>query len=196
MPAASGQVPSSIPRGGLVWTNTVNAYDVNGDGIASPLDALEIISYINRHVGDVSPPAQQISPPRFFDCNIDGLISPADVLFVVNTFNTTSPYSGEGERHRSQFVAVGSPTAWDLERVESRAASADAATSWVPPAEPLGPAPFPQTPSPSSRAADSPSSPELGEPPVEAPYLIDLEPLLEQITAGLGRSTTWLPDRS
>jgi hypothetical protein len=87
----------NAPPAELVWTNTVNAYDVNNDGKVTPLDALETINYINTHPGETALPAEQFSPPRFFDCNVDGAITSADVLFVVNSFNRSSPYSGEGE---------------------------------------------------------------------------------------------------
>jgi hypothetical protein len=101
-----GPLPDqSIPA--LDWTNTVNAYDVNNDGLATPLDVLETINYINTHPGETALPAEQFVPPRFFDCNADLVITAEDVLFVLNSFNRSLPYSGEGERSQPIGDAAG-----------------------------------------------------------------------------------------
>ncbi len=67
------------------WHNPVNAYDVNGDGAVSPLDALSVIN----HIGDtLTYPSNleglELGPPPFVDVDADGNSSPLDALLVIN----------------------------------------------------------------------------------------------------------------
>ncbi|MCA9137062.1 MAG: VCBS repeat-containing protein, partial [Planctomycetales bacterium] len=55
----------------------VTPQDVNGNGMISPLDALQIINGIASQFFDI--------PDWRFDTNRDGQISPRDALFVINT---------------------------------------------------------------------------------------------------------------
>lgn len=57
-----------------------NKKDVNGDGILSALDALQVINRINR--------AQPYDAK--YDVNGDGLITPIDVLVIVNAVNSSN----------------------------------------------------------------------------------------------------------
>lgn len=74
------------------WQNPTNRFDVNGDGMVSPLDALLIINNLNAHgsrlltVADVTPP--------YFDVSGDGSVSPIDVLQVINAIEAAR---SEGE---------------------------------------------------------------------------------------------------
>lgn len=67
--------------------NQQHPADVDDNGRVTPLDALLIINFLNRHgIRQVdSLPASET--PLFLDTNNDGLISPADALFVINALN-------------------------------------------------------------------------------------------------------------
>ena len=75
------------------WHNVADPVDVNTDGVASPLDALLIVNYLNANAGGPLPEAA--SPPPYYDVNGDGSCSPIDVLLVINQLNQAA--QGEGE---------------------------------------------------------------------------------------------------
>jgi hypothetical protein len=85
------------------WHNYDNPYNVNGVGGVTPLDALLVINYINRHPGETSLPAMPPSPPLYVDVtggsNGEGDLraTPLDVLAVINYINSHSQGSSEGE---------------------------------------------------------------------------------------------------
>ncbi|WP_182865522.1 dockerin type I domain-containing protein [Rhodopirellula sp. JC639] len=60
-------------------TNLIDFADVNGDGDASPLDALNVINELARRQGP-SPPDSSF----FYDVNRDGEVTPRDALNVIN----------------------------------------------------------------------------------------------------------------
>ena len=64
------------------YQNAANNYDVNGDGIVSPIDALILINYINAN-GQGPIPAGRPRPP-YLDVNGDGWATADDVIMVVN----------------------------------------------------------------------------------------------------------------
>jgi VCBS repeat-containing protein len=71
-----------LSGGGSSITNLDNAYDVNGDGQVSPLDALMVINVVNgTHDGS----------GIYFDVNADGVSSPLDALLVINEMATPTP---------------------------------------------------------------------------------------------------------
>jgi len=99
-PAPSGPDPQPAPIAPpppVVWTNPRDSFDVNDEGIVTPLDALVAISYINANPGVTALPTQQFSPPRFLDTTVDGMITPWDVLLVLNLLNRSAESAGEGE---------------------------------------------------------------------------------------------------
>ena len=77
------------------YQNAANNYDVNADGIVSPMDALILINYINAN-GPGTLPAGLPRPP-YLDVNGDRSASAADVIMVVNALNNPAAGEGEGE---------------------------------------------------------------------------------------------------
>lgn len=80
-----------------VWHNAVLPWDVNGDGMVTPLDVLIVINYLNSRPGDDSLPAVAIEPPQYYDVDHDGRCTAADALRVVNYLNAdaTQPAAAE-----------------------------------------------------------------------------------------------------
>jgi len=78
-------------------TNPDNVYDVNGDGYVTTLDALIVISYIQRDgVGPLGSLAPAAGP--YVDTYRDGVLSPMDVLAVVEVVNDQFAGGAEGEQ--------------------------------------------------------------------------------------------------
>jgi hypothetical protein len=78
------------------WQNPANRFDVNGDGFASPIDALQLINEINDNGTYLLqiPYGASNAPPPYLDVDGDGFIAPIDVLQVINHLNEAV---GEGE---------------------------------------------------------------------------------------------------
>lgn len=83
-------------RDGKSDTNLTNPFDVNDDGIVSPIDALILINFINksgcRLVSNASCNGEGASDDggsRRFYMDVDGdhFLSPLDVLLVINELN-------------------------------------------------------------------------------------------------------------
>ncbi len=98
------------------WVNPVNALDVNGDGIITPLDALAIINYLNLN-GSGTLPAAPTGAHSFFDANGDGNITPIDALQVINFLNAqaksavASPQIATASSNAEAANAANSPVA-------------------------------------------------------------------------------------
>ncbi|QDV27539.1 GEVED domain-containing protein [Aureliella helgolandensis] len=81
---------------GTGGTNVGNL-DVSNDGFISPIDVLQVITYLN------SGRPNQLTLPvntdfQFLDVNGDGVVAPIDALVVINYLNSLSPVvGGEGE---------------------------------------------------------------------------------------------------
>lgn len=83
---------------GLVG-NHFRAQDVNRDGIVSPIDALQVINFLNRNgaqtvaaasakmAASAAVPGSDPLDFARFDVNGDGVISPRDALMVINQLN-------------------------------------------------------------------------------------------------------------
>ncbi len=72
-------------------------FDVNGDGLASPIDALIIINSLNAE-GPQRLSIWPLLPELRTDVNFDGFRSPIDVLLVINFLNAAALAPiGEGE---------------------------------------------------------------------------------------------------
>jgi hypothetical protein len=64
--------------------NPSDRFDLNGDGAATPLDALLVINWVNN-------PDHDSKVPDHLDLNDDGLGTPLDVLLVINRLNEPDP---------------------------------------------------------------------------------------------------------
>ena len=124
---------------GVLNSNPLDTNDVNGDGVASPLDVLQIINDLNRR--GPRPPDSEVTQAGcelgattaawdenhtcidvdamyFPDTNSDGTISPVDVLRVINHLNRKLTIA-EGEiafRAKAQANTEGSLSTSDLQR--------------------------------------------------------------------------------
>jgi len=88
-------VPVEIEILDTSWHNTSDPADVNGDGVISPIDALQVINELNEDgARPLPPPSQGSAPPPYVDVSGDGLVSPVDALIVINRLNGVA---GEGE---------------------------------------------------------------------------------------------------
>lgn len=79
------------------WRNPVNDVDVTGDGLATPLDVLTLIAYINGQPNNSSVPSLPATPSPFYDIDGNGIVSPLDVLFAISFINAQSTGASEGE---------------------------------------------------------------------------------------------------
>ena len=68
------------------WHNYTSYTDINNDGNTTPLDALNVINYLNVHGAEELPESREAGDP-FYDANKDGWLSPADAIQVINVLN-------------------------------------------------------------------------------------------------------------
>ncbi|MBC8355868.1 MAG: hypothetical protein H8E66_28155 [Planctomycetes bacterium] len=112
--ALSANSPSATADFGFVafvspWQNQSNRFDVNNDGVVSPIDALQVINDLNAR-GSRTLTVSDATPP-FIDVDGDGHAAPIDVLQVINSIEASlseGEAMGGGE---SAVVIVGSPEA-------------------------------------------------------------------------------------
>lgn len=88
--AAGNTYPQGIadPLAAPTWTNQSMAWDVNNDGVVTPLDVLEVINRLNTS-SDSTLPDREISQP-YWDVNSDGYVSSIDALDIINCINARS----------------------------------------------------------------------------------------------------------
>jgi len=96
-PLAEGaeDLPVVDPNAGVT---PFNSSDVNGDGNVTPIDALLVINYLNRHAVEEGDMA--------LDTNGDDSITPLDALLVINRLNRGGADSGQPEGEGSRLAAV------------------------------------------------------------------------------------------
>lgn len=73
------------------WQNTLNRFDVNQDGIVTPLDALVVINELSRRqargVGGALTDRPENSNSPYFDVNGDGHVTAHDALQIINVLS-------------------------------------------------------------------------------------------------------------
>ncbi|MCA9208641.1 MAG: tandem-95 repeat protein, partial [Planctomycetales bacterium] len=80
--------------------NPTNPFDVNADGVVSPIDALILINEINRNGSRALPipPVAPDVPPPYLDPTGDNTLSPNDVGVIITELNRiAATQSAEGE---------------------------------------------------------------------------------------------------
>lgn len=82
--------------GGEGFTNPNNRFDVNNDGVVSPIDVLLIINRLNQGGAGKLGGGEGEGAKYFVDVNADGFLSAIDALQVINTLNKGGA-NGEGE---------------------------------------------------------------------------------------------------
>ncbi|QDS90691.1 Lectin C-type domain protein [Rosistilla ulvae] len=93
------------------WSNPVLVWDVNHDGLVTPLDALQIINRLNRisGMGDVKlPQPEGGTDHRYYDVTGDGNSTPLDALRVLNALNRRN----FGEVGESESLAAAALNPW------------------------------------------------------------------------------------
>ncbi len=102
----SGKLRLNIERDPTPYHNDVNPYDVDGDGVLTPLDPLVLINYINsRGVGPIEKPGEGEDSLPDLDVDGDGEISPIDILILINKLNLQNEENLEV--HRPLIVGEG-----------------------------------------------------------------------------------------
>ncbi len=92
----SGKLRLNIERDITPYHNDVNPYDVNGDGVLTPLDPLVLINYINdKGIGPISAPGEGEDSIPDLDVDGDGEVSPIDILILINKLNEQNGQHGE-----------------------------------------------------------------------------------------------------
>ncbi len=71
--------PVTPPPASNICTNPVCRFDVSGNGMISPFDALVVINAIN---------GTTVTPPNCVDVDRDGVLSPNDALAIINKLNS------------------------------------------------------------------------------------------------------------
>ena len=81
--------------------NDANPYDVDGDGVLTPLDPLVVINHINENgVGPIEEPGEGEGTLPDLDVDGDGEVTPLDILILINKLNQQNEddeESGTGE---------------------------------------------------------------------------------------------------
>lgn len=100
------------------YHNPLLPADVNADGSVQPVDALEIINYLNRNGPGPLDEAITNGAELYFDVNADDFVTPLDALLVINhlnrnqgdsgTVNGSSEGEGEGEAPEDGDIALNS----------------------------------------------------------------------------------------
>ena len=116
---ASGSLRVFIEKDPTPHHNDKNPYDVDGDGVLTPLDPLIIINHINNNgSGPIQEPGEGEGSLPDLDVDGDGQVTPIDILILINKRNQQSDEElnyyfgkklGEGEG-----PAVGQPSVSSL----------------------------------------------------------------------------------
>jgi len=74
------------------WQNPSDRFDVNNDGVVTPLDVLIVVNDLNAHSPRELPfpPLAAQTPPPYLDVSGDGFCQPLDALQVINLLNEQS----------------------------------------------------------------------------------------------------------
>ncbi len=110
-PAPDGEVEDyAVTIVGNPYKNQANGLDVNGDGKVSPIDALNIINYLNGPLPKTLSLPHTAAPP-YYDVNGDGSVTSMDALLIIDFLNTVPPGgSAEGEDAFSPATDLASAT--------------------------------------------------------------------------------------
>ena len=91
----------------FVWHNSVNPYDVNGDGVVTPQDALQIINTLNQQGSRLLTTDRPLPlVPPFYDVNRDGFVTPGDVLVIINHLNDEAQAEQEANQGEGEGISV------------------------------------------------------------------------------------------
>lgn len=101
------------------FQNPSNAFDVSGDGNVRPIDALQVINFLNRSGGPQSlDPSNEAGAP-YYDVSGDYEVTPLDALRIINAINRGET-GGEGEGDDAGFTVALMSITDELERQRLR----------------------------------------------------------------------------
>ncbi len=86
------------------WQNAANRLDVNVDHAITPIDALDVIDFLNLH-GDSVLPAT-FSGTKYLDVNGDNQVTPLDALAIIDYLNLHGPTPAVVSAVASPAIAV------------------------------------------------------------------------------------------
>ncbi len=93
----SGKLRLSIEKDTTPYHNDINPYDVDGDGVLTPLDPLILINYINNNgTGPIEQPGEGEGRLPDLDVDGDGKVTPLDILILINKLNEQAEAEGQG----------------------------------------------------------------------------------------------------
>ncbi len=94
----NGKLRLNIEKDMTPHHNDTNPYDVDGDGVLTPLDPLILINYINnKGVGPIEQPGEGEGRLPDLDVDGDGKVTPLDILILINKLNQQAEAEGEVE---------------------------------------------------------------------------------------------------
>ncbi len=116
--ATDGSVAFSLQPASVdsVWTNPIDATDVNEDGQTTALDALLIINALRRNGGNLVLDGPRPLLMDYLDVNGDGGVSAVDALQVINQMNRNDLISGEPEGEIVEPHVFVTPAWWKFGR--------------------------------------------------------------------------------
>src|SRR5207248_1085996 len=92
------------------WHNEKAAIDVDADGTLAPIDALDVINFLNdKHAGPGDVP-KDAHGTIYYDVDGDSTIAPIDALIVINNLNAGTVLSQAGRE--GEAAAAGGDSAW------------------------------------------------------------------------------------
>lgn len=93
----TGKLRLSIEKDTTPYHNDINPYDVDGDGVLTPLDPLILINYINNNgTGPIEQPGEGEGRLPDLDVDGDGKVTPLDILILINKLNEQAEAEGQG----------------------------------------------------------------------------------------------------
>ncbi len=94
----TGKLRLNIEKDRTPNHNDINPYDVDGDGVLTPLDPLILINYINDNgTGPIEQPGEGEGRLPDLDVDGDGKVTPLDILILINKLNQQAEAEAEGE---------------------------------------------------------------------------------------------------
>jgi hypothetical protein len=102
----SGSPITSPLKTSPLMTNPDNPFDVNGDSMVTPRDALMVINRLN---GSGEAEGNDGGAVAYWDVSGDGVVAPFDILLIINYLNQlltddSSDLAGEGEGEAVSFI--------------------------------------------------------------------------------------------
>lgn len=93
----TGKLRLNIERDRTPHHNDINPYDVDGDGVLTPLDPLILINHINNNgTGPIEQPGEGEGRLPDLDVDGDGKVTPLDILILINKLNEQAEAEGQG----------------------------------------------------------------------------------------------------